>query len=359
MNDLGEKIKSIINQSESFALLATKNTPDSTLLAREALRVALEKKELSSISLENNPEDFKVKWRQILTGEETPKNFLQKTVIKIPKNRHNVKEISYEENDDFFSLLISSSNGAVIPSDVSFESHLPQVDSSFCFFEDKTRLENFEERLILPPIDRIVFLSENHKPFAEKIQAIVKVIDPNLLTIDSISTLLYASLILETENFSRDTNAETLSFGSSLLENGADKEKIKKIVEDLRNYSFAQLLGRALARTRKDEALKSSWTFLSKEDLEKTENLLSPAEFFYNILKEVKKVTPREEISLIFWQNNDGVFVIIETEKRNLLSAEMACALSVDTEGGYLLSGPYQNFQEAETKIRETIKEAL
>lgn len=353
-----EKVKLILDEAQSFALLADEKTSEHALLAREALRSALQIKGLPCYCLKSLPQNFKEKWQTIFPRKEDQENFIQKTVIKIPKHKHKINEVSYEEGEDDFSFIISSSNGAIDSSDLFFESHLPQVDSAFCFTENKEALEFFKKKINLPPSDKIVFLSENHRPFAEKVMDIIKIIDSELLS-DKIATLLFASLVIETENFTKNIEPNVLAAGSEMLEARANQQIIKEILNETRDYPFTQLLGRALARTRKDKTMESSWTFLSKEDMEKTGNSDISAEFFHKILKEVKKTAPAEKISLLLWQNEDEIWAIVETGDKELILAEIAFRLNIPTDSKFLLAGPYSSFQEAENKLQDAIKEVL
>lgn len=121
-----------------------------------------------------------------------------------------------------------------------------------------------------------------------------------------------------------------------------DYENILEIIKTEQTPSFIQLFGRALARTRINKELKSIWTFISQEDLEKTKNKNIDDSLFYQIIKNVKKLIPLQPTALILWQNKDKVWGLMLKESNE---AETF--------------GPYKNFSEAEIAIQQTLKEII
>lgn len=121
-----------------------------------------------------------------------------------------------------------------------------------------------------------------------------------------------------------------------------DYENILEIIKTEKTPSFIQIFGRALARTRINENLKSTWTFISSEDLEKTKNKDADDSLFYQIAKNVKKLIPLQPMALVLWQNKDRVWGLMITED--------------DRSETF---GPYKNFSEAEIKIQQALKEII
>jgi hypothetical protein len=121
-----------------------------------------------------------------------------------------------------------------------------------------------------------------------------------------------------------------------------DYENILEIIKTEKTPSFIQIFGRALARTRVNEELKSVWTFISQEDLEKTKNKDADESLFYQIIKNIKKLIPLQPFNLILWQNKKKVWGLLLEENK-------------ETE----TFGPYKNFSEAEIAIQQTLKEIV
>lgn len=121
-----------------------------------------------------------------------------------------------------------------------------------------------------------------------------------------------------------------------------DYENILEIIKTEQTPSFIQLFGRALARTRINKELKSIWTFISQEDLEKTKNKNIRDSLFEQIIKNIKKLIPLQPTALILWQNKNKVWGLMLGE-------------SEETE----TFGPYKNFSEAEIAIQRILKEII
>ena len=94
---------------------------------------------------------------------------------------------------------------------------------------------------------------------------------------------------------------ETFGLASSFIKLGADKEKIADILND-KSPSFARLLGRALARSYPNESLKSMWTFIADQDLEKTGNAPGLA-LFGKIMKKTKTLLEPLPFFVLIWQS--------------------------------------------------------
>jgi ethanolamine utilization protein EutA (predicted chaperonin) len=121
-----------------------------------------------------------------------------------------------------------------------------------------------------------------------------------------------------------------------------DYENILEIIKTEQTPSFVQIFGRALARTRINEDLKSTWTFIPSEDLEKTKNKDTSESLFYQIIKNIKKLIPLQPTAIILWQNKNKVWGLMlrEDEEKETF-------------------GPYKNFSEAEIKIQQALKEII
>lgn len=371
MTEVLEKIKSLFQEAKTFVLLSKKTSEDYKFLAKEALRQALSAEKIETFSFPDHPE-LRKKWSRIISSEEIDISSRQ-TSIRIPKNQGKIKEVSCEEDDDFLSLIVTSEKNELNKDAVIFEPVPFRPDAAFCFFEpeDAELFSEFEKKLILPPKEKIIFITPNEKTFAEKIFQIIKAVLPDT-PLTPVSTLLFASLITETNNFIRPVSQEVLRFGSELLSLGADKETVKTILSEEKTLSFARLLGRALARTYSDEASAASWTFLSKKDLEKTENLNSSPFFFYNIVKNLRDIIPFRAISLLFWpaspsassgldgsqggQNDNKVLAMAAADEEEKL-VPLARSMGISPQSKFFTAGPFNNFSEAELRFKKALEE--
>lgn len=74
-----------------------------------------------------------------------------------------------------------------------------------------------------------------------------------------------------------------------------DYEDLSEEVGDEQKIPFAHLFGRALARTRVNDDLQSSWTFISAEDMEKTNFQYADNEIFFRIVQKINSFIRSEE----------------------------------------------------------------
>ncbi len=126
-----------------------------------------------------------------------------------------------------------------------------------------------------------------------------------------------------------------------------------------KNNQFAQLLGRALARTRENKIFLSSWSFVSLEDIKKTKTESASAPLFNDILKEIIINIPPQPLAIIFWQDKKGIWSIVKPNSRQDIFEKIKEKTNFSDKNNYLLAGPYTNFSEAELEIRKAVKEAI
>lgn len=251
-----EEIKEIINNAESVALALDENSGEKEFLVREALRIFFQNKNKPVYLFPENPEEIKNKWSAILGNDNNNRKNVSlsgEISIRVPKERFNIKEINYEEDEEFLILKITADDNENQNRDISVEIKPMVFDILICLGSLNIEFDNFKEKIIL---------EAGEKTLSEKIFEI---------TGDEISpNLLFASLLLETNGFKKNITEGSLNLGQKLLALGADKKIIDEILNSELSLSIAQILGRALARTRFSEYPQSNWSFISKNDFEKT-----------------------------------------------------------------------------------------
>ncbi len=359
MSSAIDKIKSLIEDSQSFAILSDKNPENFEFLAKEALKTTINKKNIPIIELPQTHEDLKNEWSDIIS-KETLTKFPKKTVVKLPKEKYKVKEVSYKDDPENVSFLITSENNTIEKEDVSLEEMLPCPDVVFCFFENKNKIENFKNSLELLNREKIVFITQEGRTTTEKIFDILKIINSNILDEKNVVNLLLASLITETNNFSNKKTKETLSLGSTLLENGGNQENILKIIEKKeKGLFFTQILGRALARTYVDDELKTSWSFLNSRDLQKTNNSNISIKNLYKLTKKIGQSIKKQNLNILCWQTEEGIKSIISAglgKGENYL-LPLAHQMNAKIESRFFVIGPFKNFSESEIYLKNTLKD--
>lgn len=350
------KIKTIIENSGSFAILLDKKPEEYEFLAAEALKQALNIKNRPVLILPPDAGRFKEKWGAILQSEKIVP-FPQKTTIKLPKKTCEIEKISYKEEDGYLSFIITSGNNGILSKeDISLEKSVPEAESVFCFFEKREGIKKFENSIVLPSNEKMIFITPNNKTLTEKCFNIIKFLDENILNDKNISSLLFASLIIETENFA-ETTEPTLRLGAFLAERGERQEKVMEILKKEKDPSFAQILGRVLARTYVDNLLGVSWSFLNYKDFQKTNNIPPSPLFLYGLLKKVRLFI-NQNLYILIWQSVNGIMATVTASKdknREYLSL-FAEKMQANLESRFFTIGPFENFSQAEINIRKAIK---
>ena len=362
-----EKIRNICASAGSFAVVSSNEAPEEAYLAKEALAETIRNAGLPVYSYPERQNDFAEKWLAILPpANSNPLAF--STSILIPKNKIETKEISYTEDDRYVSINISASKEEISKDNVIFKTLPAKVDAVFFFppfgqeNEDGKLPEEVAKKITVPELDNIMTLPSGvgGETLAEKVFSIINIIESSgdiPIKKSPVPDLVLAALMAETDQLQNNIGAETLALASSLLKLGADKEKIAGIMSD-KSKTFARLLGRALARSYQNESLKSIWTFVADQDLEKTGNEPTPA-LFGKIMKKIKNLLAPRPFFVLIWQTKQEVWAMISVSSpdNNESTKKIGAFLSAKKENGNLISGPYKNFSEAELKIQTVLKE--
>lgn len=355
-----DKIKTLIESSKSFGILLDANPEEHELLLREALRETILSKDIPVINLPGDPKDFREKWSEILK-EENKNTLPQKTSIKIPKKKYNIKGVSYKEDEENVSLVIDLPQNELVLEDLCLEKLPPEADVVFCLFDDETRLEKFKDEINIPKQDKTIFIKTNEKTLTSKIFDILKIFDRSIHENKERMTILFAALAIETNNFSEKMTKETFSLADFFVKNQAETKTISKITEKEKKSSTAQLTGRILARTYVDEFFSISWSFLNNKDLQKTNNISIPLLSLYKLLKNVRLFIPQQNLYVLLWQTKEGIKALVtasENKSREYL-VPFAEKVHASLQSRFFVTGPFENFSEAEKKLRQSFKEEI
>ena len=365
-----EKIKKICANAGSFAVVSNDEAAEEVYLAQEALAAAIRNTGLPVHSYPERQKDFAEKWAAILPSG-TGASAVFSTSILIPKNKIETKEISYTEDDRFVSININAGKEEITKENVIFKTLPAKVDIIFSFpppdqeNKDGKLPEEVSKKIIVAETDNIINLSSGvgEETLSEKVFSLIGIIESSgdiSIKKSPVPDLVFAALMIETDQFQKNISGKTLALASSLLKLGADKEKIIAALSD-KDYPFARLLGRAMARSYPNESLKSVWTFISDQDLEKTGNKQSPA-LFDKIMKKIKNLLESRPFFILIWQSKQEVWAMVSVSSRperrdgQNIEEKLTTLLSAKKENGNLISGPYKNFSEAELKIQSALK---
>lgn len=366
MENNNEKIAEVVNGSASCALILDQNPKEESFLLKTAMHLALKEKGMRVLSFPKENELVKYyseKWSPVLGNaiikeEETD----SKIYIKIPKKDLLIKELSYNEDEEHFSLIISPKQGRLVKEALIFEETLPEPDTLICFFNnDFKKLDYFKGNFKLPespanlifmPLsDDELFIQDKKKILTEKITDFLHGLEINFSP--QIINLLFASLVLETNKFKYYLNKDVFSLANFLLGRGADAKLVMDILESQRTDSFVQILGRAAARTHYDEKYNALWTFLQSADFEKTNNVPS-LNLVLKIMKDLESIAKSARVYSFFWQKESEIWIVLKSGDKDYLS-KISKKLELEFKSDYLVIGPFENFSEAEMKAREAL----
>lgn len=239
--DQMEKIKNIIEESNSFALILKEKPEDHELIAREAIKNFLKNKGKTVYYMPDNPEEFVNKWSSILT-DKWNHSFSGSISIHIPKGQTKIKEINYEDTGDALDLNIVTENGEINPQEIIFEPKTTAIDAVFCFgvtdLSDIEKFKNLKKKIALPGKEKIVFISHGEETCTQKLLEIMRLIDSG--PVDSkTATLLFAVLVAERMCSFQQSREKTMETEKELMRFGADKKNVNEII--MESLSLDQL----------------------------------------------------------------------------------------------------------------------
>ena len=264
--------------------------------------------------------------------------------------------MSCEEDGEFLNLIISPKTG-LEPENLVIEKSPYEMDMAFCFFSGKESWKKIAAPVVKPAPEKIIYFTNKDTSLAEKVNGLrAELVNGSAVSMRA-ATILYASLVFETENFQLNQGPGVFGLAKELLESGADKNTLKEILAPDKKSNATQMIGRALARTTFEEELKTSWTFLTRQDFLKTgfgatkDNLLF-------ILRKVRSQISPADCSVICYENENGAGSLIFHEDENVLK-NLSLGLGASMESPYFFASGFKNFSEAETKIRQLLKQNI
>lgn len=347
------KIKELVEEAKNILLLVEPSAEETELLSRHALKNTLEQADKKLFLLPEPPKDFENKFSSLIAQYQKPAgtNGLK---ITIPKNIP-LEELSYQEEGDNFSINLNCKNGAIAPQDIKIEQAKPKMDLVFCFSDKQKLVEQARKKLALPDKENLVFLTKNTRTLAEKIYDLRQALNLSATEDKNTATLLYASLIYETNNFQEKTSEAVLELGAKLLKAGADQQMLRAINRKEKTSADAKLLGRALARTHIDSTLSCSWSFLAQKDFQKT-GALAEQKTLLNTIKKIRENIQPMPLSFLFWEKEKQIRALVYGENEEAVRP-LALELGAALQSQYFISSGFKNFTEAELAMRKLLND--
>ncbi|MBI2038791.1 MAG: hypothetical protein HYT22_00705 [Candidatus Niyogibacteria bacterium] len=350
MPDAKETIKEFIAAGKRFFIGSDPSFDEAALFASCALKKILESAGKEVFFWPPVSEALAERYAPLITANPNPA-IPRKIKIKIPKSV-SLEEMRYDDEPDAVSIVISPKTHLDIK-DLLIERVPYEMDAAFCFFDDEARFEKMEAPILRPPREKTIYLVRNVRTLAEKISDIAQSVGVSIADPDT-ATLLFVSLLAETDHLRAAENAAAFHLAGRLLESGARATDARRLFERVLTLPQLQLAGRALARTTVDLPLNASWTFLAGRDFEKTALTPSP-EIFRILFKHVASTIGRQPL-FIFCYEHHGIRTLFAGDAKAL--RRTAERLSVPVSGQFLTGPVFSTFSEAETAIRRLLKES-
>ncbi|MBI1957020.1 MAG: hypothetical protein HYS44_00985 [Candidatus Niyogibacteria bacterium] len=351
MPDAKDTIKEFIASGKRFFIASDPSFDEAALFASYGLKKILESAGKEVYIFPPVPEALAARYAPLINASANPA-IPRKIKIRIPKSVA-LEEMRYDDEPDAISIVISPKTHLDIK-DLLIERAPYEMDAAFCFFDDETQFEKMEAPIVRPPRERRIYLVRNVRTLAEKVWDIAQSSAGAPASNADTATLLFASLLAETDHLRTVSNPPAFQLAGRLLECGARAADARRLLARTLTPDQSQFLGRALARTTTDPVLNASWTFLSSRDFAKTNVSPSP-ELFRMIFDRIASTIGRLPIFILCYEQG-GIRTLFAGDEQAL--RRTAERFGVLYSSGSVLAGPvFPTFSEAETTIRQLLKE--
>lgn len=368
-----QKAIDLIEKSQNLALLLPPDPGVDTLAAAEALaRMLAERGKtvgyLAPLILPH-PERFK-KLASLLS---LPKEF----IISLNISESPVSELRYEKGEEKIDVIFSPQSSSIQDKYVSFREGKTICDCALLVgisdIDSASSLSpapDFFTETTLINLDR----SPENKRYGE-----ANLIDPSRSSLSEVAfafltscgspppsaeeaTLLLTGIVETTKGFrSPETSADTLLAASELIRLGARlPEAFSLLGEDQSQnpLSLFQLVGRAVARSKRDEEKNILWSFLTAEDFEKTgrndEDVPAVMERLSEALPQKNRVQ-----TLLYQTPQEAEVRAILSGERDILEVLQSRSAGDFQSPCLALDEKFPSFREAEERLALLLNDVL
>jgi nanoRNase/pAp phosphatase (c-di-AMP/oligoRNAs hydrolase) len=295
-------------------------------------------------------------------------------VLAFNTQYNKIMNVRTETKEEELRIYITPEHGAIDPRDFSFIPAKFKFDAIFVFGSpDKESLGKIYEEnpdlLFEVPVVNIDHHSNNDNfgqinlvnitasSTSEALAQILEKIDP--FSVDAkIAECLLAGIMGATESFQKkNTTPKALQMAATLMDKGADQQKIVRYLYKTQPFHLLKLWGRIMARLKWDEKLKMVWAPVFLEDFVQSRS--NPKELPF-ILEKIKDN-----------YSNGRLFLVFYDETPQIISGMVKCAWPEDAgKVAALLDGqisqdvvkfniPEKNMADAEKEIIDKISKII
>lgn len=354
MSETMQKFKDMVESAQTVAIKTGATNDIAKILTAAVLYQTIQKTEkkivadldranqniknfLSAI-LETSPEHFSNVFEQ-------PENIL----IKFDTNKLPISQLRYEKNGDELKIILESKEKSLDTSIISINKEKVPVDLLILIDPAQNALDVLISET---PHKDVIKIGIKDGGLASKISEIVKIFwGGHTVPVNFKEALWF--LGEELENSQRRFSKEYLSFFSELAELNIDREKLQKAKEILLGKNFWKLFGRALARSHYEDEFGVFWSFLTKNDFEKTDQ---SSRSVLHILNHIKILRAENKFISMLWEEEPKKINAVISAENPLKLESLALEFSAAPASSYFFVNGFGNFSEAEIQIRNAIK---
>lgn len=361
-----QQVKELISKSSSILIALKADLKGDDLGSAIALRQILQKMGKDAAIVSAGVIDKKFRFLSGISDFQKEISQKAEVLISIDTKEDKVESIYYKNGDDNLNIFISPKDKMNLANitikerkakfDLIIVLNASDLDSLGSIYEKNTKMF-FESPIV--NIDRHAsneyFGSVN---WVEITASSTSEILCNLLSNlevemdEKAATCLLAGIIAETDNFlAFNVVPATLMAASELIKKGADRENIIRYLYKTKSLSSLKLWGRVMAKLNYDSEHKIAWTFLAKEDFEKTG---AKEEDICFAAHEIANASSDINLLLIFCANGRGVLRVVENHLKKGHLQSLASILGGKTENGSVIA-----FDIAGADMQMAINETL
>lgn len=302
----------LIKKSQKILLVGHNNPTGDTVGSLVAFGEVLErlKKEVSIVLSEEIPENLKFfpclgKIKTELVGS---RDF----IVKIDAKENPVEKLSYNVEEGYLNIVVTSEDGAYTPADVSFGKgsykydlivvlDTPDVDRIDKIYDENTDLffetpvVNIDHHAGNEHFGTVNYIDITATSTAEILVSLVEALG---LKLDAdIATLLLTGIISDTGSFKKkNTTPKSLTVSAQLLAAGAKQQEIITSLYKAKTINTLKLWGKVLSRLDYDAGHKFIYSYITYDDFKE---LGANVEDIKEVMDELMNNAPGADVVLL------------------------------------------------------------
>lgn len=280
-----QQLEKLLEQSKNVLILLSQNPDGDAISAGWAFYFFLKNKEIESTLAFSNGAESIQKFQFLPQPEKIAHEIsgARDFMLSFNTRRNKIMNVRTETEGEEFKIYITPEHGVIDPRDFSFIPAKYKYDLIVVLGSpDKEALGKIYEEnpdlLYEIPIVNIDHHSTNDNfgqvnivnmtasSTSEILAQIFEQISPYSLS-GTIAECLLAGIMSATESFQKkNTTPKSLQIAASLMDKGADQQKIVRYLYKTQPFHVLKLLGRIMARLKWDEDIKLVWAPVLLED---------------------------------------------------------------------------------------------